>query len=101
MPLIPSDGSSSLQSAASGSYDEKYATVAKALVAGGDAYATIRLGWEMTGDWFAWSGVKDPAAFAGAFRHAVTAMRACLGPALHVRLQLRDEPERPDADVPR
>ena len=31
-------------------------------MAGGDGNATIRLGWEMTGDWFAWSGVNDPAA---------------------------------------
>ncbi len=79
VPLIPSDGSSSLSSAADGSYDSKYATVAKALVAGGDGNATIRLGWEMTGDWFAWSGIKDPAAFAGAFRHAVSAMRTVSG----------------------
>jgi hypothetical protein len=79
VPLIPSDGSSSLQAAASGSYNDKYATVAKALVAGGDGNATIRLGWEMSGDWFAWSGVKDPAAYAGAFRQAVTAMRAVSG----------------------
>ncbi|MDX6243551.1 MAG: hypothetical protein QOE76_1274 [Frankiales bacterium] len=79
VPLIPSDGSSSLQAAASGSYNDKYATVAKALVAGGDGNATIRLGWEMTGEWFAWSGVKDPAAFAGAFRQAVTAMRSVSG----------------------
>jgi hypothetical protein len=79
VPLIPSDGSSSLQTAASGSYNSKYATVAKALVAGGDGNATIRLGWEMTGEWFAWSGVKDPAAYVGAFRQAVTAMRSVAG----------------------
>ncbi|MDX6228878.1 MAG: hypothetical protein QOI76_2268 [Frankiales bacterium] len=79
VPLIPSDGSSSLQTAATGSYNSKYATVAKALVAGGDANATIRLGWEMTGEWFAWSGVKDPAAYVGAFRQAVSAMRSVSG----------------------
>ena len=55
------------------------AGLALGLVAGGDGNATIRLGWEMTGDWFAWNGVKDPAAFAGAFRQAVTAMRGVPG----------------------
>jgi methionine-rich copper-binding protein CopC len=79
VPLIPSDGSSSLETAATGAYNSKYAKVAQDLIAGGDGNATIRLGWEMTGDWFAWSGVKDPAAFAGAFRQAVTAMRAVPG----------------------
>ncbi len=79
VPLIPSDGSSSLETAATGAYDANYAKVATALIAGGDGNATIRLGWEMTGDWFAWNGVSNPAAFAGAFRHAVTAMRGVAG----------------------
>ena len=79
VPLIPNDGSSSLEAAAGGSYNDKYASVARQLVAGGDGNATIRLGWEMTGDWFAWSGIKDPAAYAGAFRQAVTAMRGVPG----------------------
>ena len=64
---------------ATGAYNSKYASVAQQLVAGGDGDATIRLGWEMTGDWYTWSGVKDPAAYAGAFRQAVTAMRAVSG----------------------
>ena len=101
VPLIPSDGSSSLATAATGSYNAHYTKVAQALVAGGDGNATIRLGWEMTGDWFAWSGINDPASFAGAFRQAVTAMRAVSGRALHLRLQHRDARRRPDADVPR
>ncbi|BEP13509.1 hypothetical protein acdb102_18200 [Acidothermaceae bacterium B102] len=79
MPLIPEDGSSTLEKAAAGSYDAKYVTVAQKLVAGGDGNATMRLGWEFSGDWFGWNGVKDPAAFAGAFRHAVTAMRSVAG----------------------
>ena len=79
LPLIPSDGSSTLTAAAAGAYDSKWVTVAQKLVAGGDANATIRLGWEMTGDWFAWSGIKNPTAWAGGFRHAVTAMRSVAG----------------------
>src|SRR3954447_2202054 len=79
MPLIPEDGTSTLEKAAAGAYDAKYVTVAQKLVAGGDATATMRLGWEFSGDWFGWNGVKNPAAFAGAFRHAVTAMRSVAG----------------------
>ena len=79
MPLIPSDGSSTLDAAAAGSYDSKWVTVAQKLIAGGDANATIRLGWEFSGDWFAWSGVKNPTAWAAGWRHAVTAMRSVAG----------------------
>ena len=79
MPLIPSDGSSSIAAAGAGSYDSKWVTVAQKLVAGGDANATIRLGWEMTGDWFAWNGIKNPTAWASGYRHAVTAMRSVAG----------------------
>ncbi|MDX6222043.1 MAG: hypothetical protein QOD91_1097, partial [Frankiales bacterium] len=57
VPLIPSDGVSTLQQGAAGAYDANFAKVAAGLVAGGDGNATIRLGWEMTGDWFAWSGI--------------------------------------------
>jgi hypothetical protein len=79
MPLIPSDGSSTMEQAAAGAYNDKYTSVAQQLIAGGDGSSTIRLGWEMNGDWFAWSGMRDPAAFAGAWRQAVTAMRAVPG----------------------
>jgi hypothetical protein len=79
VPLLPLDGTASLETAATGAYNSKYASVAQQLIAGGDGSATIRLGWEMTGDWYTWSGVKDPAAFAGAWRQAVTAMRGVSG----------------------
>ena len=79
VPLLPADGSASLETAATGAYNSKYVSVAQQLIAGGDGAATIRLGWEMTGDWYTWSGVKDPAAFAGAWRQAVTAMRSVPG----------------------
>ncbi|MDX6256618.1 MAG: hypothetical protein QOJ11_2952 [Frankiales bacterium] len=79
VPLLPLHESASLQIAATGAYNSKYASVAQQLVAGGDGAATIRLAWEMTGDWYTWSGVKDPVAFAGAWRQAVTAMRSVSG----------------------
>ena len=33
----------------------------------------------MTGDWYTWSGVKDPAAYVGTWRHAINAMRSVPG----------------------
>jgi len=75
VPLLPLDGSASLALAATGAYNAKYAAVAQQLVKGGDGSATIRLGWELNGNWFSWSGEKSPAAFVAAWRQAVTAMR--------------------------
>src|SRR5205823_4144353 len=79
VPMLPRKESASLTAEAKGAYNSKFRSVARQLVAGGDGSSTIRLGWEMTGDWYTWSGAKDPAAFAGAWRQAVTAMRAVPG----------------------
>ncbi|BEP13263.1 hypothetical protein acdb102_15740 [Acidothermaceae bacterium B102] len=79
VPLLPLNGSASLSQAAAGAYNAKYASVAQQLVAGGDGSATIRLGWELNGDWYTWGGVKDPTSFVGAWRQAVTAMRGVAG----------------------
>jgi hypothetical protein len=79
MGLLPLDGEGTLEQAAAGQFNSKYVTIAKALVAGGDGSSTIRLGWEGNGDWYSWSGIKDPAAFAGAYRQEVTAMRSVSG----------------------
>jgi hypothetical protein len=79
MGLLPLDGEGTLEQAAAGQFNSKYVTIAKALVAGGDGSSTIRLGWEGNGNWYSWSGDKDPAAFAGAYRQEVTAMRSVAG----------------------
>jgi hypothetical protein len=79
MPLIPADGSDTLENAAAGKDNAYYTTVAQQLVAGGESTATLRLGWEAGGAWFTWGGYTDPAAYVGAFRQAVTAMRAVPG----------------------
>jgi hypothetical protein len=79
VPMLPADGTGTLQAEAAGAYNSKFVTVAQALVAGGDGSSTIRLGWEMTGDWYPWSGAKDPASFAAAWRQVVTAMRGVAG----------------------
>ncbi|BEP13510.1 hypothetical protein acdb102_18210 [Acidothermaceae bacterium B102] len=79
LPLIPSDHSSTLADGAAGKDDGYFRTFAQQLVQGNQARATIRLGWEMTGDWFAWNGQKDPADWVAAYRSAVTAMRSVPG----------------------
>ena len=79
VPLIPSDDGSTLAAGANGDYDQHWRDLAQELIQGGQANATIRLGWEMTGDWFAWSGVKQPAQWVGAYQKAVTAMRSVPG----------------------
>ena len=79
VPLLPLNGSATLAQAATGMFNSKYASVAQQLVAGGDGSATIRLGWELNGDWYSWGGTKDPASFVGAWRQAVTAMRGVPG----------------------
>jgi hypothetical protein len=79
LPLVPLGGGSSIQSGANGAYDSYWATLGRNFVADGDPNATIRIGWELNGDWFPWNAQKDPAAYAGAFRHAVTAMRTAAG----------------------
>jgi hypothetical protein len=79
VPLIPTDEGATLAAGAHGDYDQHFRDLAKELIRGGQANATIRVGWEMTGDWFAWSGVKQPSQWVGAYQKAVTAMRSVPG----------------------
>jgi hypothetical protein len=79
VPLIPTDAGATLVAGSRGAYDKYWRTLAQELVAGGQAQATLRLGWEMNGTWFAWNGTGDPLAWVGAYRHAVTAMRSVPG----------------------
>jgi hypothetical protein len=79
VPLIPSDDGSTLERGANGEYDSHFQELARELIEGGQANATIRLGWEMTGNWFAWNGISHPDQWVGAFQKAVTAMRAVPG----------------------
>src|SRR3954452_9676333 len=79
LPLDAASEGATLQKAATGAYNSKFVQIAQGLVNGGDGYSTIRLGWEGNGDWYSWSGSKDPAAFAAAFRQEVTAMRSVAG----------------------
>ena len=79
IPLIPSAAGATLVSGAAGDYDHYFRTLGQNLVRGGEAGATLRIGWEMTGDWFPWNGVRQPGVWVGAYRSAVTAMRSVKG----------------------
>jgi Glycosyl hydrolase family 26 len=79
VPMLPLQEPATLEQGATGAYNDKYYKIASDLVAGGDGYSTIRLGWEMTGDWYTWSGVKDPAAYVGTWRQAINTMRSVPG----------------------
>jgi hypothetical protein len=69
----------SLESVAGGAGDAVFGQIADELVAAGLGAATIRLGWEFNGNWYAWAAGKDPAGFAAAFRRAVAIFRGTLG----------------------
>jgi len=57
--LFPNGGN--LAACARGEYDDEQREVARRLVANGVGDAEIRLGWEASGDWFAWSAAGKPA----------------------------------------
>lgn len=80
VPMVPKDGSTITQGAA-GNFDHHFTRLAQNLVAYGYGDATIRLGWEMNGNWFAWSAQSDPAAYVAYWRRIVDAMRAVSGSA--------------------
>ena len=79
MPMIPRDGTSTLEAGASGAYDGKIAQVAQALIAQGHGKTVIRLGWEFNASWFAWSALKDPVQYVAYWRRIVTVMRGVPG----------------------
>ena len=78
VPIIPDTGGT-LQAGAAGSYNQHFVKLAQRLVAGGQADAIVRLGWEFNGDWYRWSAEDDPAAFAAYWRQIVDTMRGVPG----------------------
>lgn len=79
IPLIPADGVSTLQAGARGDYDKHFKQIAEILVSNLQPNAVIRLGWEMNGDWFAWSAKGNEAAFIAYWRRVVDTMRSVKG----------------------
>jgi hypothetical protein len=78
IPLIPRSGGT-LATGATGAYNTYFESLARTLVAHGQADAILRLGWEFNGDWYPWAASRDPAAFVAYWRQVVTAIRAVPG----------------------
>lgn len=81
VPMLVDDPVATLQREAAGAYDAHFRRLAQTLVAEGYAGASLRVGWEMNGDWFRWSAVRDPAAWKTAYRRIVRVMRGVPGAA--------------------
>jgi Glycosyl hydrolase family 26 len=87
VPMIPTEPNGTpdgtLAQGAAGAYNSYYTTLAQTLVAGGEANAYLRIGWEFDGGWYLW-GATTPAAeasYAAYFQQIVTAMRSVPGEA--------------------
>jgi hypothetical protein len=68
-----------LQAGAAGDYNSHFVKLAQTLVSTGYSSASLRVGWEMNGDWYKWSAVKDPTAWKAYFRNIVGALRSVPG----------------------
>lgn len=80
MPMVPtSDASATVERCAQRYYDAQYRAIGRALVAYGYGSSTIRLGWEMTGDWFKWSQGNSRYFYASCWRNIVKDLRSVPG----------------------
>ena len=75
VPMLPASGAT-LSQGATGAYNSYFKTLAQQLVAAGDGSAILRLGWEMNGNWYAWSIQNGAANYAAYWRQIVNTMRA-------------------------
>jgi|GEM_PF-1587803 len=78
MPPFPETGAS-LQTCATGAYDDYWRRFGKTLNATGRQNSIIRLAWEANGNWYPWSG-SNPAAYISCYRHIVDAVRSTANP---------------------
>jgi beta-mannanase len=78
VPMLPNSGAS-LETGATGAYDQYFTTIATKLVAAGQGSSIIRLGWEFNGSWFPWAANGHAAAFIAYWQQIVDSMRAVQG----------------------
>jgi len=79
VPMVPSDGVSTLAQGAAGAYDQYFQQVGTLLVQNGFANATLRIGWEFNGGWYPWSAKPDPTDWVTFWRRIVADFRAVPG----------------------
>lgn len=76
---LPDDGSS-LQTGATGAYNQRWINCATKLVARGMGNATLRLGWEFNGGWYTWNTKQGRIQyFDNYWIHIVNSMRSVPG----------------------
>jgi hypothetical protein len=75
LPMLPTSGGS-IATGATGAYNSYFKSFASKLVADGQSTATIRLGWEMNGNWMLWQGQSNPTAWVAFWKQIVTTMRS-------------------------
>jgi beta-mannanase len=66
----------SLGSCAKGAYDSHFRALGATLNRHGRQGSYVRLGWEGNGEWYPWSGARDPAGWRACFRREAQALRA-------------------------
>jgi len=81
VPMLPTDGVSTLTQGAAGDYNPHFANLARVLVAAGEGDAIIRLGWEMNGAWYPWHvrNASEAADYRGYWIQIVGTMRGVAG----------------------
>lgn len=81
LPMLPADGSGTVEAGAEGRYDAHFRAIAEKFVKAGYGRSTIRLGWEFNAGWFKWSAIRNPGAWKKYWARIVTALRGVEGAA--------------------
>ena len=80
-PTNTTAGNPTLKAGAAGDYNVYWRTLAHNLVDRGLGDTTLRIGWELNGNWFRWSAYQDPVSWVAYWRQIVNTMRS-VSPAL-------------------
>jgi hypothetical protein len=75
VPMLPADGSATLEDGRRGLLDHHFRSVGKILVSSGHSDAILRIGWEFNGRWYPWAAARDPGAFVEFWRRIVFVLR--------------------------
>ncbi len=79
VPMLTSSGGGSLAQCADGTYDAYWTGLGSKLVAAGLPDTTLRLGWEMNGNWYPWAAAGRTNDYIGCYRHIVEVTRTVPG----------------------
>ena len=100
MFMLPTQQGGSMAKGAAGAYNGYFKKAAQGLVNNGYGSSTIRLGWENTGNWYAWSAPKNPTAYAAYWRQIVRTMRSVPGAHFTFDFNISDQGVNPSRAWP-